>query len=113
MAATERYVALNHQRLLEEGFMHALLDPLYNALACGMATARHRNHPLIERDRERRVAEALAESPRTLSKAARLSLLSDPVVMARLHQAVWSDTQRYEQWHSAYQSLAAAHRAPR
>lgn len=27
MAATERYVALNHQRLLEEGFMHALLDP--------------------------------------------------------------------------------------
>ncbi|AOV97420.1 glucan biosynthesis glucosyltransferase H [Edwardsiella hoshinae] len=113
MAATERYVALNHQRLLAEGFMHALLDPLYNALACGMATARHRNHPLIERERERRVAETLAESPRTLSKAARLALLSDPVVMARLHQTLWSDTQRYAQWHSAYQALPAPYRAPR
>ncbi|AIJ09527.1 MULTISPECIES: glucans biosynthesis glucosyltransferase MdoH [Edwardsiella] len=110
MAATERYVALNHQRLLDDGFMHALLDPLYNALACGMATARHRNHPLIARDRDARVAHALAESPRTLGKAERLTLLSDPVVMARLHQALWADPERYSQWHTAYRQLAPAYR---
>ncbi|MEG2829477.1 MAG: glucan biosynthesis glucosyltransferase H, partial [Edwardsiella sp. (in: enterobacteria)] len=93
-----------------DGFMHALLDPLYNALACGMATARHRNHPLIARDRDARVTHALAESPRTLGKAERLTLLSDPVVMARLHQALWADPERYSQWHTAYRQLAPAYR---
>ncbi|WP_395755380.1 glucans biosynthesis glucosyltransferase MdoH [Edwardsiella ictaluri] len=112
MAATERYVALNHQRLLDDGFMHALLDPLYNALACGMATARHRNHPLIARDRDARVTQALAESPRSLGKTERLALLSDPVVMARLHQALWADPERYSQWHTAYRQLAPAYRMP-
>lgn len=106
MAATERYVALNHQRLLDDGFLHALLDPRYNALACAMATARHRRHPLIARAREQRITQALVESPRTLNKAERLALLSDPVIMARLHQALWADPERYSQWHHAYRSLA-------
>lgn len=107
MSDTERYVEMNHQRELEHGFLHAVFDPAYNALATGMATARHRVHPAIEQSRNERVEAALSRAPAEVNANQRLSLLSDPVAMARMHQLLWSAPDRYPQWTEAYRRLSA------
>ena len=39
---TDAYLTMNRQRSLDDGFMHAVFNPSFNALATAMATARHR-----------------------------------------------------------------------
>lgn len=108
MVATERYVEMNNQRELDHGFLRAVFDPSYNALATAMATARHHAHAAISKAREERVEKALSGAPQDLSRDERLALLSDPVTLARLHQLVWNAPDRYPQWTQAYQALKPA-----
>ncbi|MBU4609093.1 glucans biosynthesis glucosyltransferase MdoH [Achromobacter sp. GG226] len=97
LRATSRYVRFNHSQP-QPGFHDAIVDPVSNALACAMATARHRPVPLIETAREHAVRQALDGGPDSLSQAARIKLLDDPVVLARLHRDVWSDPARRASW---------------
>ena len=108
MVATERYVELNNKRELDHGFLRAVFDPAYNALATAMATSRHHAHAAIAKAREERVEKALSTGPQELSRDERLALLSDPVTLARLHQLLWSTPERYPQWTQAYQALKPA-----
>ena len=39
---TDTYLEQNRKRTLDDGFMHAVFNPSFNALATAMATARHR-----------------------------------------------------------------------
>ncbi|MGC0650598.1 glucan biosynthesis glucosyltransferase H, partial [Escherichia coli] len=80
---------LNRSRALTNGFMHAVVNPSFNALATALATARHHLRATLDRNREERVNEALQLGPEKLAKGKRLELLSDPVTLARLHQRVW------------------------
>ena len=41
LANTDRYQQQNQANALREGFLVAVVDPLYNALVCAMARARH------------------------------------------------------------------------
>lgn len=104
LVATEEYLALNRQRALKNGFMHAVVDPTFNALATGMATSRHLLRQGIENGRQVLLAKALQSGPKSLGKADRLILLSDPVVMARLHSAVWTQPDQHE-WRTYYSEL--------
>ncbi|BBI91449.1 putative glucan biosynthesis: glycosyl transferase [Serratia symbiotica str. Tucson] len=89
LLATEQYLQLNRRRALTNGFMHAVVNPSFNALSTSLATARHHLRAAIERNREARVNEALDLEPEKLVKDKRLELLSDPVALSRLHQRIW------------------------
>jgi membrane glycosyltransferase len=102
---TDRYLTLNRARSLENGFMHAVFNPSYNALAIAMATARHRASQVLEIARDRHVEQALNETPDKLTRDRRLVLLSDPVTMSRMHYRVWSSPERYSSWISEYDAL--------
>ena len=102
---TERYLHLNRERRLADGFMHAVFHPSFNALATAMATARHRASAVLEIARDRHVEQALNETPDKLNRDRRLVLLSDPVTLARLHYRVWAAPERYSSWVSHYQAL--------
>lgn len=97
LRATYRYNKEN-QALQYPDFTDAVADPVSNALACAMATSRHRRSAPLEAERSRVVAEAVAQGPGGLTQAQRVKVLDDPVVLARLHDAVWRDEQSRERW---------------
>ncbi|WP_349570762.1 glucans biosynthesis glucosyltransferase MdoH [Azotobacter salinestris] len=96
LRATERYTRENRRRALGGAFVRAVVDPLGNALACAMATARHGRSLAVERLRAERVTHALAVGPERLDDRARLALLSDPLALARLHLQLWEEG--WENW---------------
>ena len=106
LADTDAYLQLNRNRTLEDGFMHAVFNPSYNALATAMATARHRASHVLEIARDRHVEQALNETPDKLNRDRRLVLLSDPVTMARMHYRVWAAPEKYTSWVDEYSKLA-------
>jgi len=103
---TDNYLKLNRSRTLDDGFMHAVFNPSFNALATAMATARHRASQVLEIARDRHVEQALNETPDKLNRDRRLVLLSDPVTMSRLHYRVWSNPQRYSSWVDSYKTVS-------
>ncbi|WP_413740189.1 glucans biosynthesis glucosyltransferase MdoH [Sodalis sp. RH14] len=95
---TETYLRRNQARALADGFRHAVVDPAYNALAVGMATARHGISQAIERVRDEHVQLALQSGPDAMSGPQRLAVISDPVVLSRLHLRVWSRPETWLAW---------------
>lgn len=102
---TDRFLEMNRQRSLDDGFMHAVFNPSFNATAMAMATARHRASKVLEIARDRHVEQALNETPEKLNRDRRLVLLSDPVTMARLHFRVWNSPEKYSSWVSYYEGI--------
>lgn len=98
LVATENYLQINRTRMLEEGFRRAVVDPGYNALAVGMATARHGVSELVERNRQEHLAMALTLGLSKLTPAQRLALLSDPLTLSRLHLLLWSKPAKMAAW---------------
>ncbi|PKH26286.1 glucans biosynthesis glucosyltransferase MdoH [Enterobacterales bacterium CwR94] len=105
LADTDHYVQVNRERALENGFMHAVFHPSFNALASAMATSRHLKSDVLEYARDRRVEQALSESPEKLNRDQRLLLLSDPVTLARLHYRLWRHTDKYHDWFDSYHKV--------
>ncbi|KTS16597.1 glucosyltransferase MdoH [Pantoea dispersa] len=102
---TDHYLQLNRERALKHGFMHALFNPAFNALATAMATSRHKQSGLLDHARDRRVDQALSDAPEKLNREQRLQLISDPVVLARVHTRLWESADKYHQWVESYQKL--------
>lgn len=102
---TDRYVELNRAHRLDDGFMHALFNPAFNALATALATSRHKHSMLLEHARDRRIDQLLSESPEKVAVEQRLQAISDPVVLARIHSRLWEQPEKYRQWHESYQKL--------
>jgi membrane glycosyltransferase len=91
LISTDQYTHENRWHALKDGFVRAVVDPQQNALACGLATARHRLAAPVEAMREERIRKALELGPAKLDGHTRLHLLSDPVALSRLHALVWSE----------------------
>ena len=102
---TDRYLELNRERALKDGFMHAMFNPSFNALASAMATSRHLKSDVLEFARDRQVDQALSESPAKLDRDRRLTLLSDPVMLSRMHYRLWQHADKYHDWFDYYKSL--------
>ena len=105
LADTEAYLEQNRARVLDDGFMHAVFNPSFNALATAMATARHRASHVLEIARDRHVEQALNETPDKLNRDRRLVLLSDPVTLSRMHYRVWAAPEKYSSWVAEYDKL--------
>ncbi|MCO8161767.1 glucans biosynthesis glucosyltransferase MdoH [Pseudomonas sp. 21LCFQ010] len=111
LISTDQYTHENRWHALNDGFVRAVVDPQQNALACAMATSRHREAAPIEALRVERVAQALQAGPEKLGNHERLMLLSDPVALSRLHEQVWN--QRHPEWLAAWHaSIDADPHAP-
>ncbi|MNC12411.1 Glucans biosynthesis glucosyltransferase H [compost metagenome] len=111
LAKTYAYTASNRKRAVEHGFLQAVVAPTTNLLARGLATARHRSVPVLENRRDEVVQHALAIGPERLDAATRLYVLNDPVVLERLHCAVWSQEERT--WVNAWRhSPQTGHASP-
>ena len=91
LRATDEYTYENRWHALKDGFLKAAVDPLLNALACAMGTARHNRAQAIETVRGERIGKAIEKGPEQLDGATRLALLSDPVALSRLHTRVWEE----------------------
>ncbi|ROR11354.1 glucans biosynthesis glucosyltransferase MdoH [Erwinia sp. JUb26] len=102
---TDRYVELNRERALDNGFMHAMFHPSFNALASAMATSRHLKSDILDFARDRRVEQALSQSPAKLDRDSRLALLSDPVTLSRMHYRLWQNADKYHDWLDHYHTL--------
>ncbi|MGB9096639.1 glucans biosynthesis glucosyltransferase MdoH [Erwinia sp.] len=102
---TDRYVEVNRERALKDGFMHAVYNPSFNALASALATSRHLKSDVLEYARDRQVDQALSESPAKLDRDRRLALISDPVMLSRMHYRLWQHADKYHDWFDYYKSL--------
>ncbi|WP_341960509.1 glucans biosynthesis glucosyltransferase MdoH [Pseudomonas sp. RC10] len=106
LVSTDQYTHENRWHALNDGFVRAVVDPQQNALACALATSRHRHAEPIEWMRVERVRHAIKGGPEHLNNNERLQLLSDPVALARLHEAVWAEGN--EAWLEAWRASVKA-----
>jgi len=105
LTATREYTRDHRERPDgEPGFAQAIADPVINALACAMGTARHRPVPANLAARQALVEQAMVQGP-GLTEPQRIKLLDDPIAMARLHQGAWAGARQHPAWPP---SLAAA-----
>src|SRR5476649_1696346 len=95
---TENYLRRNQARALVDGFRQAIIDPAYNALTVGMATARHGTSQAIECVREDHLQQALQSGPAAMNGPQRLAIISDPVMLSRLHLRLWSQPSAWAVW---------------
>ncbi|MGG2396657.1 glucans biosynthesis glucosyltransferase MdoH [Pseudomonas sp. SH1-B] len=108
LSNTAEYEQLNSSRALRQGFLRAVVDPLYNALVCAMARARHAKVvPAAEALRDERIEEILEAGPEGHVEATRWRLLNDPDGMARLHARIWQEPQHHS-WREARDRLRGA-----
>lgn len=91
-------------------FVHAVVDPLTNALNCALGTARHNTSEAIEISRQGLVRKALVSGPYRLGAADQLALIDDPIMLSRLHYCVWESGDHYPAWRAVYQQMT--HNAP-
>jgi len=111
LVSTDLYTHENRWHALKDGFVRAVVDPQQNALACALATSRHREAEPIEWMRIERVRHAVKGGPEHLNNSERLALLSDPVALARLHELVWAEG--HSSWLTAWrESIEADPHAP-
>ena len=83
--------------------MPGVVTPAFKSLATAMATARQKQSPILDPARDRRVDPALRDSPEKRKRDERLGIISDPVVLARVHSRLWESGEKYHQWLSSYQ----------
>ena len=96
LQATRRYTTAQRDADELPNFADAVKNPVVNALACAMGTARHRHAPANQAQRQRIIDEAMAKGLEALTPLQRMRLLDDPVALARLHARLWhvdGDTQ--------------------
>lgn len=85
LAATQLYTRQNQAHDWPD-FMRVLHSPAHNALAVGLARARHQaQHPLIERARAQRLANLQAQGSGQWSEPQKLAVLDDPALLAQAH----------------------------
>lgn len=106
LADTYRYTELNRANAQEGGFLRAVVEPVRNALAQGMATSRHGHCAALQRSREALLDAAMAKGLTMLSAQERLKILDDPVVLADLHRAAWNSSD--SSWIDAWRKLRNA-----
>ncbi|ARP83937.1 glucan biosynthesis glucosyltransferase H [Bordetella genomosp. 8] len=95
LQATRRYTAQNRSGQHVPDFEDAVVDPGVNALACAMATARHKPNALNEAFRRQQVEHVMEYGVDALSEPQKIKLLDDPVVLSHVHEAIWRSREEH------------------
>jgi membrane glycosyltransferase len=80
-------------------FEDMVIDPRLNALACAAGTARPRQRASLRFQKSRLIQVAQRSGPQVLDAAQKNLLLSDPIALAQLHMAVWTQSDTHPGWH--------------
>ncbi len=83
------------------GFVDAVVDPTANAVACACGTVRPTQSAAVRAERARLTRDALTLGPDGLSAPEKMTLLNDPVALARLHFEVWTSAAAAPAWEEA------------
>jgi membrane glycosyltransferase len=95
LQATRRYTAQNRNVPHTPEFEDAVVDPGVNALACAMATGRHKPNALNEAYRRAQVDHVMEYGVDALSEPQKIKLLDDPVVLSRVHAGMWRSREEH------------------
>jgi membrane glycosyltransferase len=79
-------------------FVDAVVDPIVNALICASGVTRIRQSAAIRNSRLRLGSKALMGGPAALTSQEKMTLLSDPVALSRLHFQVWTSPDAHATW---------------
>ena len=82
-------------------FREAVVDPVVNAVVCASGVARLRTSDPVANERSRVVQAALERGPQVLRPREKMTLLNDPLSLARLHFQVWASPQAAPAWLTA------------
>ncbi|MBK4733138.1 glucans biosynthesis glucosyltransferase MdoH [Noviherbaspirillum pedocola] len=81
----------------QPGFAEAAVDPVVNALLCASGRARKRSASL-QAAREALLQQVWRADPESLTEAQKWPLLNDPLLLSRLHLALWSEEEVHPNW---------------
>jgi membrane glycosyltransferase len=82
----------------QPGFAEAAVDPVINALACASGRPRPLRAARQQEAREKLLQKAWRADPETLSEAQKWPLLNDPLLLSRLHLALWTEEDVHPNW---------------
>ena len=89
-------------------FLDCVVDPTVNALICASSTARIKPSAAVWSQRIRLLEHALTAGPAALTTQQRMTLVSDPLALSRLHFDVWTSSAVHPMWRKAIASPTAS-----
>lgn len=90
--------------IIEHGFIMALVDPVYNALACALSTSRHLPNDKNQRQRANLIKQYQQVDLTKISKEQQLAILEDPIVLSALHHHIWREQEKYDNLFTLWQN---------
>lgn len=93
---TGKYLVKTESASIEHGFIMALIDPVYNALACALSTSRHLKNDKNQLLRDELIKHYENTDLEKISKEQQLAILEDPFILSALHCHLWQQQERYD-----------------
>ncbi|MGQ0700106.1 MAG: glucans biosynthesis glucosyltransferase MdoH [Panacagrimonas sp.] len=85
-------------------FRAAVVDPSINALISSCGIPRTRRPVALIEQREHLIERSLTQGPESLGEGPRNVLLSDPLLLGKLHSEVWTSAKTHKGWFDAESS---------
>ncbi|SCB72704.1 membrane glycosyltransferase [Gilliamella bombicola] len=101
---TGEYLVKTEAAFIENGFIMALVDPVYNALACALSTSRHRVNTKNQQKRHELIAQYKQIDLEKMSKEKQLAILEDPIILSALHRHIWQQQEKYDNLFTLWQN---------
>lgn len=94
-------------------FIHAVVDPAFNAVVCASGKLHLRRSAAAQSISAELVQTALLSGPDALADAQKNSLLADPLYLSQLHLAAWTSAHAHPDWLASIRPPVAADEPPR
>ena len=101
---TGDYLVRTEAAFVEHGFIMALVDPIYNALACALSTSRHLSNSKNQQLREQLINHYQQVDLEKINKEQQLAILEDPFILAALHRHIWRQQEKYDKLFTLWQN---------
>jgi Membrane glycosyltransferase len=101
---TGDYLTQTEAAFMEHGFIMALVDPIYNALACALSTSRHLSNSKNQQLREQLINHYQQVDLEKINKEQQLAILEDPFILAALHRHIWRQQEKYDKLFTLWQN---------
>jgi len=82
------------------GFLHAVVDPLANAIACVAAPPHAKNAPAVQVRRDRAIAAAVKQDPGAMTDRDKRLFLADRLALSQLHLWVRTSGAAHPGWYA-------------
>lgn len=101
---TGEYLVKTEANIVDHGFIMALVDPLYNALACALSTSRHISNVKNQQKRSELIEQFEQVDLTKINKEQQLAILEDPIILSALHRHIWQQQEKYDNLFTLWQN---------